>query len=220
MDRPFPIISQTFKLVLLAALATDLAFMLTDLLAFMAEKAHLIVEVPPFLKITRDEALPELVGYLKWLVIIVALVWMSVRDRWSPPFRWAIVFVMILADDSLQVHEALGLILWDKIPLPASLYDHGEDIFELVAFGCMGLIAIALTATLFSRHGPVARLLSLRFAQIIAGLVFFGVFLDFLHQLISIASKGTVVDGLLPPFFSLLEDGGEMVMGSIALAFV
>lgn len=220
MDRPFPIISQSFKVVLIAILATDLAFMLADLVAFIAEKARWIPEVPPFLKITRDKGLPELVGYLKWLIIIVALVWLSLRDRWSAPFRWALVFLMILADDSLQVHEALGLILWDKIPFPPSLYDHGEDISELIAFGCMGLIAFALTVTLFSRHGPVARALSLRLLQIIAGLVFFGVLLDFLHQIIAIASIGTPVDGFLPPFFSLLEDGGEMIVASIALAYV
>lgn len=220
MDRPFPIVSQSFRIVLLAVVATDLAFILTDLLAFIAEKAGWISVVPPFLKITRDEALPELVGYLKWLVIIVALVWLSIRDRWSVPFRWSLVFVMILIDDSVQIHETLGLILWDVIPFPPSLVDRGEDISEMIAFGCMGLIAMALTATLFTRHGPIARELSIRFLMIVAGLVFFGVVLDFLHQLISVASKGTAMDGLLPPFFSLLEDGGEMIMASIALAFV
>lgn len=40
MDRPFPIISQSFKVVLIAVLATDFAFILTDLLAFVAEKAR------------------------------------------------------------------------------------------------------------------------------------------------------------------------------------
>ncbi len=220
MDRPFPIISQSFKVVLIAVLATDFAFILTDLLAFVAEKAQWIVVVPPFLKITRDGSLPELVGYLKWLVIIVGLVWLSIRDRWSAPFRWSLVFVMILADDSLQIHETLGLILWDKIPFPPSLYDRGEDISEVIAFGGMGLVAIALTAPLFTRHGPVARAISLRLAMMVGGLVFFGVLIDFLHQLISLASKGTIVDGLLPPFMSLIEDGGEMVVASIILAFV
>lgn len=220
MDRPFPIITLSFRTLLLAILAVDLAFMLTDLIAFSAEKAGWITEVPPFLKITRDEALPELVGYLKWLVIIVALTWLAIRDRWSAPFRWALVFLIILIDDSLQLHEWFGLILWDRIPYPPSLQSHGEDLSELLVFGMMGVAAIMLTATLFTRHGPLARALSLRFLWIVMGLVFFGVFLDFVHQLISSFSKGTVVAGVLPPFFSLLEDGGEMVVASFATAFV
>jgi hypothetical protein len=220
MDRPFPIISQSFKTVLLLVLATDLAFVLLDLIAFGAEKAHWIAVVPSIIKITRDGALPELVGYLKWAVIIVALVWLSIRDGWSVPFRWALVFLIILIDDSLQIHETLGHMLWDKIPFPPSLHARGEDLSEIVAFAGMGVVAVALTATLFVRHGPVARALSIRFLQIVAGLVFFGVLLDFLHQLISTFSQGTAAAGILPPFFSLLEDGGEMVIASVALAFV
>lgn len=220
MDRPFPIITLSFRTLLFAILAVDLAFILTDLVAFSAEKAGWIVEVPPFLKITRDDALPELVGYVKWLVIIVALTWLSIRDRWSVPFRWALVFLIILIDDSLQIHERLGLILWDIIPYPPSLQSEGEDISELVVFGAMGLAAAMLTATLFTRHGPLARALSIRFLWIILGLVFFGVFLDFVHQLISLASKDTSLAGVLPPLFSLFEDGGEMVVASYATAFV
>lgn len=220
MDRPFPIITLSFQAVLFYILAVDLVFILIDLIAFAAEKIGWIVEVPPFIKITRDGSLPEDIGYLKWAIIFVALVWLSVRDRWWVPFRWALVFLLILVDDAVQIHETLGEFLSEVLPFPTIIQERGEEISELLAFAGMGIIAVALTATLFFRHGDVARKLSVRFLYIVIGLVLFGVLIDFLHQLIAVFSRGTTVDGYLPPLFSLIEDGGEMIVGSFATAYV
>ena len=49
---------------------------------------------------------------------------------------------------------------------------------------------------------------------------FFGVALDFLHQSIRLLTEGSFAAQFLPQVFALLEDGGEMVMASIATAFV
>ena len=220
MDRPFPIVTMSFTAILLLLLTVDFAFMLLDAVAFFAEKASLISDIPTELKITVDGALPEMLGYVKWSIIIVSLVWLAVRDRWSVPFRWARVFLMVLIDDSMQEHEAIGTMIAGSLPLPASLQSQSQDIAEVMVFGAMGLIAVLLTATLFARNGPVARALSIRFMLIIVFLAFFGVALDFLHQSIRLFTEGTFAAEFLPQVFALLEDGGEMVMASIATAFV
>ena len=220
MDRPLPIITMSFTAILLLLLTVDVSFMLLDAAAFLAEKAALISDIPDELKITRDGALPEMLGYVKWAIIIVALVWLAIRDLWSVPFRWALVFLMVLIDDSLQEHETIGAMIADSLPLPASLQSQSQDIGEVMVFGAMGLIAILLTATLFTRNGPVARALSIRFMLIIVFLAFFGVALDFLHQSIRLLTEGSFAAQFLPQVFALLEDGGEMVMASIATAFV
>ena len=77
MDRPFPIITMSFTAILLLLLTVDVSFMLLDAAAFLAEKAALISDIPDELKITRDGALPEMLGYVKWAIIIVALVWLA-----------------------------------------------------------------------------------------------------------------------------------------------
>ncbi len=220
MDRPFPIITLSFTAILLVLVSVDFGFMLLDAGAFFAMQASLISAIPDEIKITVDGALPEIWGYVKWAVIIVALVRLSIRDRWSVPFRWALVFLMVLIDDSMQEHETIGALIAGHLPLPASLQPQGQDIAELMVFGAMGIIAVLLTATLFSRNGPVSRALSLRFLVIILFLAFFGVALDFLHQTIRLFSEGTFAADFLPPIFALLEDGGEMIMASIATAFV
>lgn len=220
MDRPFPIITLSFTAILLILASVDVGFMLLDAGAFFAEEASLISTIPDVIKITVDGALPELLGYVKWAVIIISLGWLSIRDRWWVPFRWALVFLMVLVDDSMQVHETIGTMFAGSLPLPASLQSQSQDIAEIMVFGAIGVIAILLTATLFTRNGPVARALSLRFLQIFLFLAFFGVAIDFLHQTIRLMSEGTFAAEFLPQFFALLEDGGEMIMASIATAFV
>lgn len=220
MDRPFPIISLSFTALLMLLLTVDIGFILVDAVAFIAKWAGMISAVPDELKITRDGALPEMLGYVKWAIIIVALVWLSIRERWSVPFRWALVFVMVLVDDSLQEHETIGAMLAGRLTLPASLQAQSQDIAEVMVFCAMGVISVLITATLFTRNGAVARALSLRFVLIIAFLAFFGVALDFLHQTIKLFSEGTIAADFLPQLFGLLEDGGEMVMASVATAFV
>lgn len=220
MDRPFPIVTRSFSAILSVLLAVDIDFMLLDAAAFFAVKVSLISAIPDEIKITVDGALPEVWGYVKWTIIIISLVRLSVRERWSVPFRWALVFLMVLIDDSLQEHEAIGSLIEGSLPLPASLQSQGQDIAELLVFGAMGIIAVLLTATLFTRNGPVARALSQRFLMIILFLAFFGVALDFLHQTIRLFSEGTLVAAFLPHIFALLEDGGEMIVASIATPFV
>lgn len=220
MDRPFPIITLSFAAILLVLLAVDFGLVLLDAIAFFAVKASLISAIPDAIKITVDGAPPEMWGYVKWAIIIVSLVRLAIRDRWLVPFRWALVFLMVLIDDSMQGHEIIGSMIAGSLPLPASLQSQSQDIAEVLVFAAMGAIAVLLTATLFTRNGPVARALSLRFLVIILFLAFFGVALDFLHQSIKLFSEGTFAAAFLPQIFALLEDGGEMIVASIATAFV
>jgi hypothetical protein len=216
--RPFPVISQSFRTLLIAFIALDLAFIGLNALAIAAHQLGLIDAVPELLKITKDRALPEDYNYLKWAIIVVALTWMSIRDRWLPPLFWAFVFAMILADDSLQLHEKLGAAIASWSDLPSSTYFYGDDLGELLAFLVMGFVAVALTASLFTRHGASARAISLRYGMVIVALGGFGVGIDALHQVVSHLAEGTSVATLLSQLFGLLEEGGEMMVASFAAA--
>lgn len=220
MLRPFPVITLSFLALLACLVSVDFFFVVADVIAYAAEKLSLISAVPDIIKITRDRALPEIYGYFEWAVIIVALLWLTIRDRWFAPLRWAVVFLIILIDDSIQVHETVGLWLTQYLPLPASLQDQTQDIAELMVFAVMGVIAVALTASMFFSRDDATRAISKRFGFIILFLVFFGVFLDFVHQTIKLGSTGTFAAEFLPQIFAILEDGGEMIVASYAAAYV
>ncbi|MGL4235167.1 hypothetical protein [Tabrizicola sp.] len=197
----------------------DLCFILVNVLAIVARKASLISGVPEMLEVTNDGALPEDFNYLKWAVIVLALCWLAIRKRWLAPALWALVFMMILADDALQLHERLGHEVSVNSALPSNSLLYGDDLGEILVFVAMGLVAIVLTTALFKRQGVADRTLSLRYALIIAGLGFFGVGVDALHQVMAHLLQGASFSSALPRLLGLIEDGGEMIVASIAFAF-
>jgi hypothetical protein len=216
--RPFQFLTVPFRTLLVAMILVDLGFVLLNILAVAAKKAALIAEVPELLKVTHDASLPEDFNYLKWAVIVIALTWLAVRDRWLPPLLWAVVFVMILLDDSLQLHEWIGHEISDKSGLPSNSLLYADDLGEILVFVIMGLVVAALAATLFTQKGAAARVISLRFSLIMVGLGFFGVGVDAVHQMVAHLVENTTLASLLPQILGLIEDGGEMIVGSIAVA--
>jgi hypothetical protein len=220
--RPFSAVSLSFQTLLIWLLSVDFALIFLHIVAFLLAKASLITVVPKLLSITQDASLGEDYNYVKWSVIVIALVWVAVRDRWLAPLAWAAVFAMILVDDSMQLHENIGSQLSQNAHLlPDGLLSgllSGSDLGEIVVFLGMGLIAFALTVLAFFRSGPVARVMSLRYLLVIAALGFFGVGLDALHQVISHFSQNHPAATFLKPVFGLFEDGGEMLVASVAVA--
>ena len=218
VSRPFPVVQSSFRTVLTAFLFCDFALILLNVLAVLAVMGHAIVKVPDLLKVTGDLTIPEDFNYVKWALIAVALVWISVRDRWLPPLLWALVFVMILADDGLQMHERLGSWLSSTLGIADETLIYGKDIGEMAVFGAMGLVTLTIFGILFTRRDRATRVMSVRYMMIVIALGFFGVGLDAAHSIIDHLTGTSTLATLVQQVFGMLEDGGEMVVGSIALA--
>lgn len=218
MNRPFPLLTAPFRTVLIWLILVDLALIALNIAAFFMQSADVISAVPEMLKVTTDRALPEDFNYAKWAVIVIALLWIALRDRWLPALIWSLVFSMILTDDSFQVHEYLGAWISDDLRLQTTLFLFGSDLGEIMVFVAMGLIAVILTVLLLTRHGQASATVSVRYFAILIALGFFGVGIDAVHQVISHfldgASGGKLVSGVL----GLAEDGGEMIVASFAAA--
>jgi hypothetical protein len=204
--------------MLVLLVLADVTLILLNVAAVLAFKAELIAEVPELLKVTHDLSVPEDFNYAKWAVIVVALLWMAFRDRWLTPVLWAVVFMMILLDDAFQVHEWLGHDVAIALGLPSNSLLYGDDFGELVVFGLMGLVALGIAVTSFAQKGPLARVMTLRYALVVVALGFFGVGVDAFHQMVVHAVTGSFFETILPQLMALFEDGGEMIVGSVALA--
>ena len=64
--------------------------------------------IPIRLNIALDYSIAEFFGYAKWSVIIV-LLWLTSRRTRNPALlSCAVLFFVMLADDSLQIHETVG----------------------------------------------------------------------------------------------------------------
>lgn len=216
--RPFPAVTLSFRTLFLALLAIDLAFILCNVIAALAKDLALVSAVPPMLKITEDRSIPEYFNYLEWLVIFAGLLWLGLRDRWLAPLLWSAVFFLILIDDSFQVHEQIGRLVSTYLALPDFTLFYGSDIGEIIVFSAMGALAIGITLILLTRRDMVSRWLSRRYFLIVLALAFFGVGVDAMHSIIAHMTEGTRFAMVLAQLFGMIEDGGEMVIASLAVA--
>jgi hypothetical protein len=125
---------------------------------------------------------------------------------------WALVFLFIVLDDSLMLHERFGEILTSNFVLPVLPGLRGQDTGELIVWGAMSVLLLPpLIYGLRAKTRESAGFAAL-FAIIFAALVFFAVGVDMLS--IAVGHWSRYADELL----AIVEDGGEIVV--MAVAFV
>lgn len=173
------------------------------------------------LTITNDWAIPEVTNYLKFVVIVFLLIRTFALVRQPVYLAWAFVYAVALMDDSLQIHEGLGAVIsaWlgDVTLFGAELQaDSGfrvQDLGELIVYGLYGVTFAGVLALGFLWSGTRHRVIGLGFGLLLGGLAFFVAAVDMVDRLVA-AHSGTLA-GVL----ATLEDGGEMIVISLTVAF-
>jgi hypothetical protein len=191
---------------LLLLLAADLMFVLIH-----AVHATTPLIVSSMYALTHDRGYAEAFQYIKLYWIILALAVLLWRTRAPVYAAWVVVFGYLLLDDALQIHEVVGNAVATYLGYRARLGLRTADFGELTVTAVAGLLLLGLLAIGYLRSGPNARSASRDLLVLIAALAFFGVFVDVLHQL----AFTTRLDGLL----GIAEDGGEMIVVSVACAY-
>ncbi len=160
----------------------------------------------PRFSVMEDWGYGEILQYGKELAIVLLLVLAAWRRSSRPALAWSALFVYLLLDDSLQLHERVGGRIAAHLPLAPWHGLRPQDLGELaVSFG-VGAALLGLVALTHRDSAPEAQQASRRLFVAVALLAFFGVVLDPLHVMLD---QGTLSDLL-----GLLEDGGEMVVMS------
>lgn len=125
---------------------------------------------------------------------------------------WAAVFTCALVDDRLQIHERAGGWLARQLSLPEGIVGlRGQDLGELVVWGVLGVFPLVAVAVLHRRSPDQVRAASRGMAVVVAGYAFFGVVVDQLHSM--------TLGGPLDRALGILEDGGELVLLSVAVCY-
>ena len=215
MDRPFPFIAAPFRSVLLFFIAVDVAFILIHIGGWATFRLGLTGDVAFVLRISEDRSIPEMFNYFKWLIIVVALTKVAVRDQWLVAAGWAAVFLLLLLDDSLQLHETVGILIAENLQLQDDALLEAGDAGELIYAGVMGGLVALLAGSSLIRSDARSRKLSLTYILVIIAFGFFSVVVDAIHRGIINALPE---DGLLQDIAAVLEEGGEMFVASAAAA--
>lgn len=174
-------------------------------------------KIPIALNVTLDWSLAECFGYVK-LGGAVLLLWLAFRVSRIPVLlAFAIIFGVMVADDTMELHERLGHWAVHAFGLTGVADIRRQDIGELLAWGAMGGMLLPVFALGIIRTRPEDRVIAVRFTICAALLVFFAVGVDVMHE-----TACAVLSGLpqCSHVFGLVEDGGEMIVQSLIFAHV
>ncbi len=160
--------------------------------------------------IAKDRGCAEFFVYIKYVWIILLLIYIIITTKRINYISWVLVFLYFLLDDSFQIHERTGnyfaMNFNFNVPLNLRLQDMGE-LSALAFFGIILFIILAITYFWGSRHFKKVSVDLLIFVVLFA---IFAVFFDMLYVAINLVGYG----------LGVLEESGEMMTVSCALWYV
>jgi hypothetical protein len=199
--------------LLIILLALDLVFVII----------HYVNALTPLLNsemfsIGIDNGYAEIFQYLKFSLIIFLFGCLIKRTGTSNYLAWILVFLYLLIDDSIRIHDRFGSYIAWKLtfepPFGLRLMDVGELIVSVMA----GSVLIAILSLAYKKGTILFRKISENIFTLLVIMAFFGVGMDMLHMIIIDKIPETyyrAVNSLL----GLVEDGGEMVSVSFILFY-
>lgn len=187
---------------------------LVDLVFIAAHLVHNHASWLPdyHLSIEHDRGYAEIFQYFKEIGILLLLGRIGFAQR-SPLFiAWSLLFLYVLADDALSLHETWGLAMAQSFSLEPMMGLRGADLGELAAT-TLAVSGLLMLVGITYRPAPVAlRAVSVDLVALLAALACCGVVFDMLHIAAPL--------GVPRAIYALVEDGGEMLVMSLVLARV
>ncbi len=196
-------------------LGIDVSFVLLNIFAQGAFQLDLIAHVPVLLDIEHHRSLASFYLYLKWAALSVFFCLFWIENRQSVFLSLAVIFAGLFFDDAFELHEYLGRVLAHALSVPefGNLID--QDRGEPIAWAAIGSVYLGILLFGMYRSSAFAREIALLFVKLFLLLAFFGIVTDFIHAFVKrIPGVNTHA---LSFGLGLIEDGGEMVVGSLML---
>lgn len=191
---------------LLLLLAIDFVFFVLHFLPLFG------VLNDPLFSLEVDGGHPEKYQYIKTFSIVVFLIMVSAKVRAFGYCAWAALFLYLLIDDALSVHESIGLHVATSLEFPSAFGLRPRDFGELVVTAFAATLLLSPIAVFYARGSSGFKFVSRCLFLLLIALAFFGILIDMLHVAID---QGWKVSFLL----GAVEDGGEMIVMSVMTAF-
>jgi hypothetical protein len=195
--------------VLALLLLVDAGFLAAHAGQVIAEWRGLIAPGAARFSIEAEGGPSEIYEGAKAGVCVLALVIVAWRESQPVYAALAAAFALALADNALALHERWGAAVAQLLPLGRGAAQAGGEITFFLAAGLLMLAALTLG---FTRSAPPHRRMGLPFVGLLLALGGFAVVVDLVHA--AVAGQRRAFDRL----FGLVEDGGEMVVLSLACA--
>lgn len=202
-------ISDWAKKLLILLLATDIVFILIHIAYLLTLKFS--GSANALLSIETDGGYGEIFQYIKEFWIVLILGFFAIKQRSVLFLGWSLLFTFLLLDDSLRVHEQLGLLFSEKVNFTI-LGIRARGVGEFVVSAGMGLLLFGMIAGAYRVGKPSERKISKRLIVLLLGLALSGILVDLLHVAITLP--------VINPALGILEDGAEHGIMSVITSFV
>lgn len=193
-------------LALIGMLFVDVAFILISIdQDFRGARTSLHVSI--------DNGIAEHWQYIKWAGLALALAYCAASQRAATYVVWALLFVYLLVDDSQQIHETYGVVIADTLGLRPAFGLRAQDFGELIvtALAAMPLFGAISLVYLFAARTE-DRVFTHTMVALFVALAFFGVGIDMLDIMVPWRWLALTLN--------IVEDGGEMIVATIMVAYV
>lgn len=170
------------------------------------------------LSVAKDGGYAEYLQYAKFGLSILLLSLMALTKKSALTGGWAFIFALLIVDDKVSIHERLGTRLTEIFAFQPMFFLRAVDYGELIVYAMMAAIAgTVLIVTTRLDKSPKAHQLSRTLFLSLLGLAFFGGVVDMLSIA---ASQIWTLSALAKRCFDAIEDGGEMIVISMALGYI
>lgn len=188
-------------------LATDLAFISLHLLHVYTRFAG-----HSSFSIEQERGYADIFQFLKEYWIVLVLGFLVLRKHSALYLGWFLLFFYILVDDTVQIHEKLGLSISKQLNFLPVFNLRAQDFGELIVSFFFGSFLLIFIATAYRFGDRLSRDVSRYLIKMLLALALCGIVIDMIH----IAIKSPTLE----PIMGLLEDGGEQLVMSIIAWFV
>lgn len=167
---------------------------------------------PRILDIGFDYSLSEYLNQAKWVSIGILLLLLWMRSGMAMALSFAIVFAIVAADDIFLLHETIGALLVERLGLGPIAGLRAQDSGELLVWSFFGIIVVLAITVGFRRSDAAGQRVGRTMILFLGMLIVFAVGFDMLQIVF------WDVDGV-KQVLGLIEDGGEMIVGSVCVAY-
>lgn len=203
------------SMILIPFLAIDALFFAAHILAEWRVARGIPVSDMWF--VTKDGSFGEIYNYVKYAIIALYMVMAYKMGRTPFYIAYGLAFIVILADDALQLHERGGAALvW--------LFDLGDvsglrpAIFTSVIIqAALSLAILVILVVGYRASGTRGRQIAWVLLAPLFGLAVSATLVDFVGAAFEVMPHGRA-RWLLIAGMGLVEDGGEMIFASISAA--
>lgn len=157
-----------------------------------------------------DWSIAEILNYCKELSLFILALFLVQATRQPLFIAWGLIFIYLLADDALGLHELFGFLFRHLFPSVDVAGISSRNVGEFLFFALAGSVLLTFLWQAHRYSDAVFRLFTWSLLPWLGLLALFGVFTDAVHTLFM---ENPISDFI----FTLLEDGGEMIVLSVML---